>query len=224
MAAAAASLLGLGAATVGPPPSAPPATPGAAAAFELLRPLAKTAPAAPGSGESRDDRLLENFLATLGRFEDVGEVKIGENLGMSLDLLKFGETWDVKRCPGMCCYCLRQWQELAKKKFGMWMDFWSTWNLDEALGDASRLEVVKVGIWPAHASAIKAVSTALGIDHLLPQLLSHRCRASRRCQHQLQLHQCQHQCQHQWRGMVLGSIPKGMDQKPIQAGAPESPS
>ncbi|CAL1147436.1 unnamed protein product, partial [Cladocopium goreaui] len=63
MAAAAASLLGLGAATVGPPPSAPPATPGAAAAFELLRPLAKTAPAAPGSGESRDDRLLENFLA-----------------------------------------------------------------------------------------------------------------------------------------------------------------
>lgn len=116
MAAAAASLLGLGAATVGPPPSAPPATPGAAAAFELLRPLAKTAPAAPGSGESRDDRLLENFLATLGRFEDVG---------MSLDLLKLGETWDVKRCPGMCCYCLRQWQESANN-FGMWMDFWST--------------------------------------------------------------------------------------------------
>eukprot|EP00435_Cladocopium_sp_Y103_P072497 s127_g40.t1 len=64
MAAAAASLLGLGAATVGPPPSALPPTPGAAAAFELLRPLAKTAPPAPGvSGESRDDRLLENFLA-----------------------------------------------------------------------------------------------------------------------------------------------------------------
>lgn len=82
MAAAAASLLGLGAATLGPPPSAPPATPGAAAAFELLRPLAKTAPAAPGGGESRDDRLLENFLATLGRFEDV-EVKMG------------GKPWNV---------------------------------------------------------------------------------------------------------------------------------
>ena len=76
MAAAAASLLGFGA-TVGPPPSSP-ASPGAAAAFELLRPLAKTAPAPAVSGESRDDRLLENFLATLGRF---GEVKIKGNLG-----------------------------------------------------------------------------------------------------------------------------------------------
>jgi hypothetical protein len=111
MAAAAASLLGLGAATVGPPPSAPPATPGAAAAFELLRPLAKTAPAAPGSGESRDDRLLENFLATLGRFEDVGEVKIG---GKPWNVIGFAQIWGNLGCEKMSWDVLLLPQAMAR--------------------------------------------------------------------------------------------------------------
>lgn len=58
MAAAAASLLGLSS-TQRPPP-----TPSAAAAIDLLRPLAKTAPA--GLEEGTDDKLLEEFLAKLG--------------------------------------------------------------------------------------------------------------------------------------------------------------
>ena len=59
MAAAAASLLGLSS-TQRPPP-----TPSAAAAIDLLRPLAKTAPA--GFEEvGTDDKLLEEFLAKLG--------------------------------------------------------------------------------------------------------------------------------------------------------------
>jgi len=68
MAAAAASLLGLSS-TQRPPP-----TPSAAAAIDLLRPLAKTAPAGPAGGqeEGTDDKLLEEFLAKLGDvdFED----------------------------------------------------------------------------------------------------------------------------------------------------------
>ena len=59
-AAAAASLLGLSS-TQRPPP-----TPSAAAAIDLLRPLAKTAPAAPAGGQEEgtvDDKLLEEFLA-----------------------------------------------------------------------------------------------------------------------------------------------------------------
>ena len=66
MAAAAASLLGLGQ-TVQPPP----VTPGAAAAFELLQPLAKTAPAAPGLPGDRDDQLLEKIISKLVRKKKV---------------------------------------------------------------------------------------------------------------------------------------------------------
>lgn len=66
-AAAAASLLGLSS-TQRPPP-----TPSAAAAIDLLRPLAKTAPAAPAGGQEEgtvDDKLLEEFLAKLGEMWD----------------------------------------------------------------------------------------------------------------------------------------------------------
>jgi len=145
MAAAAASLLGLGAATVGPPPSTPPATPGAAAAFELLRPLAKTAPAAPGSGESRDDRLLENFLATLGRFEDVGEVKIG---GKPWNVIGFAQIWGNLGCEKMSWDVLLLPQAMArigKKKLGCGWTFGAHEILMKLWGTRQDLKLLRWG-------------------------------------------------------------------------------